>query len=209
MEELEWLPLDEKAEQFPDDGEEETPRRPFQKPPETIGQWLGGIHEPEDPEASSIASDDEDETPLPNIEEYEQFIPESNAYMWLLSKIECHSQQAVQDGDPPADIENYIRTQILSHQSLRTFSRREPPPRIVLSFKLNWQPLKFIQDQGYYIPPHEAFNRIICLTGTWKQAQAMTVAEYMEQSWPLTNGPLRSLLKEVLALPPGTTRNCT
>lgn len=209
MEELEWLPLGEPAEQCPDNDEEETPRRLFRKPQETIGQWLGGVHETEDPETSSIASDDEDEMPLPNIEEYEQFIPESIAYKWLLSKIKCHTQLAVQDGGSPADIGDYIRTQILSQQSLRNVSRLAPPTWTELCFSLDWDPLKFIQGQEYSISPDKVLDHIVCLTGTWKQAQAMTVAEYMEQTWPLTNKPLRYLLKKTLTAANGATSSCT
>lgn len=207
MEELARLPFGQPAEQCSDD-EEGTPRRPFKKLKTTIGEWIGGLDESEAPETSSAISDDEDEGPLPNIVEYEQFIPESDAYKWLLSKIECHTKLAVPNRDAPAYIGDYIRAQILCQPSLRNVSRRSPPPRVELCLSLNWDPREFIKGQEYTMPPEKVFDHVICLIGTWKNAQAITVAEYMEQTWPLTNEPLRYLMKQVLTHAYEATETC-
>lgn len=207
MEELAWLPLGPPAEQCPDD-EEGTPRLPFNKLNSTVVEWLGALDESGDPETSSVIGEDEDEGTLPNIVEYEQFILESDAYKWLLSKIERHTQLAVPDSDGPAYIGNYIRAQILSQPSLRNVSRRSPPPRVELSLSIDWDPREFIKGQEYSTPPEKVFDHIICLTGTWKNAQAMTVAEYMEQTWPLTNEPLRNLMKQALTHTHEATETC-
>lgn len=152
--------------------------------------------------------DDEDEEPVPNIVDYEEFIPESDAYKWLLSKIERHTQLAVPDRDTPVCIGDYISAHILSHQSLRNISYRSPPPRVELCLSLDWDPREFIKGQEYSTPPEKVFDHIICLTGTWKNAQAMTVAEYMEQTWPLTNEPLRNLMKQILTHTHDVTETC-
>lgn len=207
MEELAWLPLGQPTEQCSDD-EDGTPSRTFKNLKGTIGEWLGGLDESEDPETPRFIGDDEDQLRLPSIVEYEQFISESDAYKWLLSKIEYRTQLTVPDGHSPAYIGDYIRAQILSQPSVRNASRRLPPPRVELCLSLKWDPREFIKCQEYSMPPEKAFDHIICLTGTWKNAQAMTVAEYMEQTWPLTNERLRNLVKQALACTHEVTDTC-
>jgi hypothetical protein len=226
MDELDRLQLGEPSEQSDSEQENETARPSFRKPPGIVGEWLGGVptaselQRPEelevpeglelaeDLDASGFLSEDEDESPLPDLKEYEEFISESHAYKWLLSKIEGHSQLESPGGNCLADIGDAIRTQMRSQQKLRTVSRQAAPASVEISFELDWSPREFIVAQEYGVAPENVLDNIICLTGTWKQAQAMTVAEYMAQTWPLTNEPLRVLLKRVLATPELTVRTC-
>lgn len=220
MDEFDRLRFGEQLEQSQSEQEEEMPRPPFRKPPEFIGEWLGGVTKSrdlevpggleisEDPETARDVSEDGHETPLPNLKEYEQFIPETHAYKWLLSKIECHSQLESPGGNCLADIGDSIRTQIRFQQKLRTVSRQVAPASVEISFSLDWSPREFILAQDYDVAPEKVLDHIVCLTGTWRQAQAVTVAEYMAQTWPLTNKPLRDLLKGLLAAPASPAHEC-
>ncbi|KPM44557.1 hypothetical protein AK830_g2031 [Neonectria ditissima] len=72
-------------------------------------------------------------------------------------------------------------------------------PKAMVS--LDWDLRQFIEDQEYIGAPEAIFDDIICLTGTSQQAQAMTVSEYMEQTWPAANESIRLLMKRYLSFP--------
>ncbi|CAI4218412.1 unnamed protein product [Parascedosporium putredinis] len=82
------------------------------------------------------------------------------------------------------------------------------PPYVRVTFNLDWDPLQFILQQDYPLPPEEAFGQIICLTGTWQEAQVSTIAEYMSEMWPITSKGLLTAVKQHLA-DPTTVSTCT
>ncbi|KAL5589701.1 hypothetical protein FOVSG1_011568 [Fusarium oxysporum f. sp. vasinfectum] len=45
----------------------------------------------------------------------------------------------------------------------------------------------------------KALPNILCLTGKWDEAQATSVAEYMDQTWPQSGGAIISLLQDLLS----------
>lgn len=80
------------------------------------------------------------------------------------------------------DIGLSIRNYLLSFAPLRKVSRHQAPVSVEMSFSLYWDLRQFIQDQEYTGAPEDVFDRIICLTRTSQQAQAITVSEYIEQT---------------------------
>lgn len=100
-----------------------------------------------------------------------------------------------------AAISDAIRSQLLSQPALRHVSHLSPPTTVKVVFSLKWNPHRFWKDQGYDISPAEVIDHVVCLTGAWQHAEAMTVAEYMAQTWPNTYQPLLSLLKKALLSP--------
>ena len=205
-------------------GEEEEgtePRTPSRKSDNDICKWAGAIEASEDLEisslssedednleTSSLASEDEDDLDLPNLEEYERFIPESQAYKWLLSRIDSHAQLDAQGENCLTNIGDYIRGQVMLQKPFRGASRQEGPPVVQILFYLDWDIESFGRSQEFALPLSQVLDHVICLTGTWKQAQAMTVAEYMTQTWPSTNEPIRALVKKRLDDPSARTVHC-
>ncbi|RSL51069.1 hypothetical protein CEP54_011613 [Fusarium duplospermum] len=56
---------------------------------------------------------------------------------------------------------------------------------------------------GTKVPFKEALPKMLCLVGSWDEAQALTVADYMNQTWPESGQPLITLLQELVSLPEG------
>lgn len=157
----------------------------------------------------SAADVDEETMDLPNLTEYEQFISESRAYQWLLSRIESHFELEARGEDRMTSIGDDIRSLLLSHPALRKVSRAAPPEPVIAQFSLDWDPYQFFVEQEYGgVPAEEVFDHIVCLTGAFQHAQAMTIAEFLEQTWPLTYQPLQALLKKVLSRPPDYISVC-
>ncbi|MBE3045241.1 hypothetical protein IMZ48_22350 [Candidatus Bathyarchaeota archaeon] len=91
-----------------------------------------------------------------------------------------------------------IRAKLLEHPALHN-----PQATVSTSFLLeDWTPRHFIEKQAYDLPYEKILDHVICVTGTWRNAQAMTVAEYMAQTWPRTSQGLLALMNNVLS---GTT----
>ncbi|CAG9984016.1 unnamed protein product [Clonostachys byssicola] len=88
-----------------------------------------------------------------------------------------------------------------------------------MSFGLEWDLKKFIIDQEYVNSGTIILEHILCVTGTRRCAQATTVQEYFEQTWPGGYHPLISLLNKFLSstqcascdleLPDGTSLSIT
>ena len=183
---------------FASEEEEESTelRTPFRMSENDIHKWAGAIEASEqDLETSSLASEVELELDLPNLEEYEQLIPESQAYKWLLSRIDSHAQLNAQGENCLTEIGDYIRAQVMLQKPFRLVSRQAGPLVVQMIFHLDWDIEAFGQNQEFTLPLSQVLDHVICLTGTWSQAQAMTVAEYMTQTWPSTNEPIRALIK--------------
>ena len=97
-----------------------------------------------------------------------------------------------------ASIGDDIRSQLISHPAFRKVTRIGAGETVKALFSLDWNPHQFFKEQEYGLPPEKVFDHVVCLTGTFQQAQAMTIAEFLEQTWPLTHQPLQALLKKAL-----------
>ena len=99
-----------------------------------------------------------------------------------------------------------IRSKFLSHLVPLARNRRD---LVSTCFLLDWTPHQFIEKQGYdNLPSDKVLDHVICLTGTWRQAQAMTVSEYMAQTWPATHQPLRELVNSSIMHRAGCHFDC-
>ncbi|RSM20212.1 hypothetical protein CDV31_001009 [Fusarium ambrosium] len=77
---------------------------------------------------------------------------------------------------------------------------------VTVTFNLDWNPVRFFRNLGIKVPFEEALPKILCLVGSWDEAQALTVADYMNQTWPESGQPLITLLQELVSLPEGEER---
>jgi hypothetical protein len=155
-------------------------------------------------EASSEDQAQQAPTP-PNFADYREFILNSQAYRWLLSAVTVHSQLEFREKSSMVHIRESVRNQILARAPFRKLSRQEALASITVEFALDWDLRQFLMDQEYSVSDAEALDRVICLTGTWDQAQAATTSDYMQQVWPLNNRPIRQLLKKFLRTPASET----
>ena len=186
--------------------QDEACRLPFRRDEADVDDWLKQIGS-EHPHEDNLGLAD-DEVDLPNLADYEQFISDSRAYRWLLSRIDSHSQLEVRCENRMASIAADIRSQLLSHPTLRRVTRAAAPAITKAIFSLDWNLHQFFAEQEYMLPPEKVFDHVICLAGTHQQAQAMTIAEFLEQTWPQNHGPLISLLKMALSSPSASGHEC-
>jgi hypothetical protein len=67
-----------------------------------------------------------------------------------------------------------------------------------ITFGTEWDPLAFIKEQEYREEPDEAVEKAITLTGSAKDALALTCAQYLCQTWPSAGEHTMRLVKDVL-----------
>jgi hypothetical protein len=77
-----------------------------------------------------------------------------------------------------------------------------------VTFVIEWDPLAFVKEQEYREEPDEAIEKAITLTGSAKDAQALTCAQYLCQTWPSTGEHTTRLVKDVLRSGPGHRHKC-
>lgn len=161
---------------------------PFKKAEETIVAWIGDIN----PDPTST-------TDLSQMPQYRQFIQESSAYRWLLTKLKQHNRLTCEKPNIMDEIGVAIRNKLKTTESLRKMSRNRTPVLVEMTYTVNWNLLGFMQNRGIPSPFAAALPNILCLTGTWDEAQATTVIEYMDQTWPQSGRALITLLQKLLS----------
>lgn len=186
-----------------EDGESDelAERTLFSKPRAMVMQWVGNV------EISPIAAEectqgmdvDLEKHIATRLSSYRSFIKESEAYNWLLNKIRQYDQLDFQNAEAMLEIGSKIRSQLRAQEPLRKMSSRKPLSLVKMTFNLDWDPIQFIKDAGIDFLFDQQFPNVLCLTGSWNEAQALTVAEYTSQTWPQSGQALISLLQELLS----------
>jgi hypothetical protein len=144
---------------------------------------------------------------------YENFIQGSFAYKnWLLSNIRQIGLLELGIPDLMFDIGAKVQSQLEAFSSPRKMSHRRPQSLTRMTFNLDWDPAQFIHDQDIHderlaFAPNNLQN-VLCLTGSWKNAQAATLVDYMGQTWPGTGQYIITLLKELICVPKGQECFC-
>ncbi|KAH8803460.1 hypothetical protein F5884DRAFT_712243 [Xylogone sp. PMI_703] len=135
---------------------------------------------------------------------YRDFICKAPAYEWLLASL--HRELLLTPAEPnhmEAIKQAIIKTIPSSHK----ISRKKSAEAYKIIFEIQWDPLTFINEQSYK-ELYRAVENVITLTGSAKDAQALTCAQYLHQTWPLTGYHIIQLVKNVLNSRPGNQHTC-
>lgn len=148
-----------------------------------------------------LTSEDE---PLPfTFAHHEQSIRESGAYEWLLSKIRHHDQLSWGSPNSMSKIGREIRNQLCAHNPLSRRSLQRSLATVTMTFKLDFSPRDFLLEKCPKFEPIVAMRTMRGLTGTLREAQCMTTAEYMAQTWPETGERFLEFMAGLVSLPEG------
>jgi len=207
-----------------DDGGARSGRQTFQKPLDMLLVWVDSVEpltritrEPgvtqDEPPATDPTYNTQNqsvEKALPRDSDYDLFIRESDAYQWLLSRIRQHSQIAYPEAKHSMfEIGTHLRDRLRAQKPLSKISRRRPSSQVRMKFDVNWNPLLVINEKSCLCPPSEFIHKVLVLTGSLSEAQATTVREYVDQTWPATGAPILGLLEQLISVPEGRECSCT
>lgn len=152
--------------------------------------------------------DDEFDDPVVQLAEYTHWIFRSDAYDWLLCKLRQHFGLYCEGRNLISEIGSAVGKQLQKEPLVRGISRQKFLPIITMTFKLAWNPLKAFIDHGVDPKQQDILKSTLTLTGTVRNAQSMTVTEYMAQTWPKTWEPIIILIGDLISLPLGEEALC-
>jgi hypothetical protein len=142
-----------------------------------------------------VGVDDEEKLNLPP---YRDYVVGSPAYGLLLSRIKRNMMMATATPNIMQSISDRILLDLARSREASSLSRKQGPHIFNIAFRINWLLLEFLRDQGYQMKPEEALGKVITLTGTGTNAQALNTEQYVQQTWPLTGVTVLDALKDVL-----------
>lgn len=120
---------------------------------------------------------------------------ETESYKWLLMKLRSEIL-LVSPGDKILDVirHNIIDRILMNHEEKHSI--QIPLPEII--FSMDWDILGFLKEQKY--PEHsDSIERVITITGTCDDGQALTLAQYLTQTWPSIGPIMLKMIKNVIA----------
>jgi len=178
-----------------------------------IWTWLGGLgdnqqvsspchddHGGDGPDDNREDDVEEDVAPsLPNKRDYHRVIFDSVAYQWLTASLSKEILLAVVPSQ--YDVCGGIRSKILSclEGKSRAVSSHRASERHILDIKFDWHPKDFLRGQfGPADSLGQLLGRVITLTGSTTDAQALPCEAYLCQTWPVSGPAVFGLLKTAL-----------
>ncbi|RYP58420.1 hypothetical protein DL769_008959 [Monosporascus sp. CRB-8-3] len=148
---------------------------------------------------------DNQEASTTQLRAYRDFIFNSPPYEWLLASLRKEILLAPAE---PNSLEAIRREIIKSLPSSHVVSRKKPAEAYKMTFVVEWNPLAFVIDQGYEEEPDEAIGIAVTLTGSATDAQALTSAQYLRQTWPTVGEHIIRLVREVVRSGAGNRHRC-
>ena len=162
---------------------------------ERITEWLSQ----EDPDLPVPEDADELDTGAPeidswNVEKYKDFVSKTSAYTWLLANVAREVAQTSHESYLLKQIRNAISSRL---PPIIKVSSRTVTDTTTISFQMDWDPMAFIREQRYSGDPAIVLERVITLTGSPINAQALPCLQYLTQAWPCSGTHVASLLKKL------------
>jgi hypothetical protein len=139
--------------------------------------------------------DGEEEINIVGLEEYRKFILDNPTYVWLLDQL--RREVLLSRAEP--DIMHEISEAILdASRSRQRVSRKVSPLGCKAVFRVDWDPFLFLEEQGFDAPNFQVITRAITLTGSCKDAQALSCRDYLAQTWGSAGTRLIDLIQELV-----------
>ncbi|KAM0254595.1 hypothetical protein ACHAQJ_006631 [Trichoderma viride] len=133
-----------------------------------------------------------------SLQQYWDIIYETEPYEWLISRLRREFLLTSTE----LNIMNEIKQKITSHlpkPSLENPTRSSTTYKVM--FTVDWDLLDFLKTQQYEDKPYQADMAITLTGGSYKDAQALTCAQYLSQTWPGSGEHVMLLLLDVIRKP--------
>ena len=144
-------------------------------PVEKLAEFMLNMEENEDPGS-------------PLFTETQKILIKSKAYQWLVGRIQ--TILVTTEGTTAESISKMIHIRLNSDELDRLHTA---------TFRTSWSPLRFLREQNYQKGENQAIGEVITVTGSAIDAQAMTCAQYMHQTWPVTGDEVLWALQAAMA----------
>ncbi|KFY53190.1 hypothetical protein V496_07824 [Pseudogymnoascus sp. VKM F-4515 (FW-2607)] len=146
-----------------------------------------------------VGDDDDEITNEVGLSKYHEVILKSPSYEWLLSSLRKESSLQWGSRQPRIMVEN-IRQKILDKLPTSTISKRRPLNVCEVIFELRWDDTTDMEDRlrAKLMTSDILLSELIAVTGCREESQALTVEQYLRQTWPAYGLQLLSVLQRVI-----------
>ena len=156
---------------------------------------------PIDASDSGDSDDDDDDDGVDldsDFYHYKDLVSCNPSFDWLLGAL--RSEAILQSTH--TKVKDELRAVIMTKlRAPRHVSRRAATPAYHATFDLDWDPLAFVREQEYAEPATVVLKRAIVLNGSTDDAQALTVTDYLTQTWPAHGALVAELILRVASNP--------
>ncbi|KAH6971155.1 hypothetical protein BKA56DRAFT_678283 [Ilyonectria sp. MPI-CAGE-AT-0026] len=156
---------------------------------------IQGLHEGFDDVVLNSGQDQDTHHHIASTTGYRDLILDTHAFRWLLARLRVEMRLVPTE---PKSMETISQTIVSSLHPSHVLSRELHSEEFKATFEIHWDLLRFLEQQQYTTGHAEAVSKVITLTGSSQDAQVLTCAEYLAQTWPLTGDVMMQLIKDVL-----------
>ncbi|KAL7894589.1 hypothetical protein HDV64DRAFT_287875 [Trichoderma sp. TUCIM 5745] len=123
---------------------------------------------------------------------------ETEAFQWLLAKLRSEMLLVSPEEKVIEVIRNDITDHILMRHSPGGFGLNSYHE---ILFTMDWDVITFLAEQNYMYPAKHSISveRVITITGTRNDGQALTLAQYLTQTWPSMGAIMLRVVKDAVA----------
>lgn len=145
-----------------------------------------------------VGDDDDEITNEVDLSKYHGVILKSPSYEWLLSSLKKESSLQWDLRQPRIMVEN-IRQKILDKLPAGTISKHRPLNACEVVFDLKW----YDGDSGSALfsklsTSEILLSELIAVTGSREESQALTIEQYLRQTWPAYGLQVLGVLQRVI-----------
>ena len=179
-----------------------------------MNRWQQGLDDTDDEFSASEFPLENDVAPATAIQGgtenakhhgYQEFVIHTQEYQWLIANLRKHFYLAPTEPNSMSA----VRQKILGFLPIaHEMSRKRKPDVHKMTFQIMCDLLTSITEQHYKVAPEEVVQTAITLTGSAKDAQALTCSQYVCQTWPLTGDHTIRLIQTVVRSDPGHRNSC-
>ncbi|KAL2810191.1 hypothetical protein BJX63DRAFT_434474 [Aspergillus granulosus] len=164
------------------------------------------VDRPEDSELQESSSEEEDDKSASNrLQSYLASVLDTPAYQWLVDTLQKSMSLSFLERQSLSDIAAAV---IRSFAPFPQVSRKAGTGAVKASFVIEWSPIAFFKGQRYEDRADVIFDKVLTLTGSLDDAQALTCGEYMRQTWPTTGMQIMAVIKKALSGSQGESYEC-
>ncbi|KAL2845227.1 hypothetical protein BJY01DRAFT_247813 [Aspergillus pseudoustus] len=157
-------------------------------------------------ESSSEEEEEENDKDVSRrLRSYLGSVLDTPAYQWLVGTFQKSMSLSFLERQSLSDIAAAV---IRAFAPFPRVSRKAGTGAVKASFVIEWSPIAFFKGQRYEGRADVIFDKVLTLTGSLDDAQAMTCGEYMRQTWPTTGTQIIAAIKKALSTNQGGSSEC-
>lgn len=149
---------------------------------------------------------DVEEKDYPLFSEAYTFVTKSNAFRWLLGKVQTAVTLTRREETVMDEMTELILANPISPRA--KIRRLFPQTQYILGFISEWSPLDFLKEQYCDNGEDITLGKVITLNGSAVDAQAVTCSQYMHQMWPSTGDETMRGLEAAISREQSHTSKC-